>query len=202
MGSKVELILQLLGAIGAVVTIIALVWQIIRRREGPTWRDALRKARKVLDKINQLDWEPSVVIGIGRSGGIWGGWFAGNLGSKPFLGVNVRYVQTPKGREVHFRGAKQVLSALEEFKELGNNILLVEGAATTGQTFKCFLERFSNQLGSWKIKKAVLYKNPAAAIDIDFVGRRLERWPARFPWHERDVWRRHLRNGSNNEPWL
>jgi hypoxanthine phosphoribosyltransferase len=207
MGSKVELIvkliLQLLGAISAMVGITGLVLQIIRLRQGPTWRDALRKARKVLDRINQSNWDPTVVIGIGRSGGIWGGWLAGNLGSKPFLGVEEQYVPNPHGRKVHFPGAERVLSALEEFRKFGSNVLLVEGASSTGQTFTCFMERFSDQLDSWNIKKAVLYKNPAAAIDIDFVGKSLERWPERFPWHDRrGKWRRYLKNGSNNKPWL
>ncbi len=202
MGSKVEFILQLLGAIGAVVALIAFALQIIRIRQGPTWSDALRKARKVLDKINQSDWEPTVVIGIGRSGGIWGGWLAGNLGSKPFLGIEEYYVPNPHGREVHFQGAEKVLSALEEFKEFGNNVLLVEGASSTGQTFTGFMEKFSDQLNLWNIKKAVLYKNPAAAVNIDFVGKSLERWPERFPWHDRrGKWHRYLRNGSNNKPW-
>lgn len=203
MSGKLELGLQLLGATGAVAGLIALTLRIIKRRQGRTWSDALRKASKVLEDINQENWEPTVVIGIGRSGGIWGGWLAGNLGSKPFLGVNVSYVHTAKGREVHFKGAEQVLSALEEFRDLGNNVLLVEGAASIGQTFKCFLERFSDQLDSWEVKKAVLYKNPAAAINIDFVGKSLERWPERFAWHDRrGKWTRNLRNGYNNEPWF
>ncbi len=197
-----NLILILLTAIGAVAGIVA-VLPIIKHLLGPTWKDAFRMARKVLEDIEQSNWEPTLVIGIGRSGCIWGGWLAGNLGSKPILGIDVWYDQTEEGRKVHFRGAKQVLSALEEFSKLGNNILLVEGAASIGQTLTCFLERFSDQLGPWKIKKAVLYKNPAAAIDIEFVGRPLERWPKRFPWHDRrGKWRRFLRNGSNNEPWL
>ncbi len=197
-----DLILNLLAATGAVAGITTLALPIIMHCMGPTWRDALKRARKVLEDIKQSNWEPTLVIGIGRSGGIWGGWLAGNLGSKPFLVVDVYYNQTEKGREVHYRGGKQVLSALEEFKKLGRNILLVEGAASTGETFTCFLEEFSDQLGSWKIKKAVLYKNPVAAIDIEFVGRSLERWPKKLPWHEQSVWRRYLRNGTNNEPWL
>jgi len=192
--------LTIIGAVASVITLLLTIKYLLR----PTWLDAFRMARKLLDETKQK-WEPDVVIGIGRSGGIWGGWLAGNLGAKPFLGVDVHYIQPPKGkgREVHFPGAEQVLSALEEFKKLGNNVLLVEGAASTGQTFRCFLERLLDQLGSWEIKKAVLYKNPAAAIDIEFVGRRLERWPERFPWHDRrGKWGRFLRNGTNNEPWF
>lgn len=156
-------------------------------------------ARKVLaDVKKEPNWEPSLVIGIGRSGGIWGGWLAGNLGTKPLLVVDVSYYeQSPP----EFPGAEQVLSALEEFRDLGDKILLVEGAASTGQTFRYFIERFSDQLRSWKIKKAVLYKNPVVPKkDIDFVGRSLERWPERFPWHEQADWRPQLRNGGNREP--
>jgi probable phosphoglycerate mutase len=188
----VDIILKILAAIGALASIYAAFLQIIRLYLGPTWRDALKRAGKVLADIKQSNWEPTLVIGIGRSGGIWGGWLAGNLGSKPFLGIDVNYQQNDKGREVRFRGAKQVLSALEEYRELGDNILLVEGAASTGQTFTSFLEKFSDQLSSWNIKKAVIYKNPAAAINIEFVGRPLERWPKKLPWHKWDAWRRFL----------
>lgn len=201
----VELILQILGGIGTVVALIAFVMQIIILRKGPTWWDALKRARKILDKINQLHWEPTVVIGIGRSGGIFGGWLAGNLGSKPFIVVDDFYdQQSSKDIKVEFPGGKKVLSALEEFKKPEDNrILLVKGAVSRGQTFATFLERFSDQLVSWDIKKAALYKNPAAAVHIDFLGKFLEPWPKRFPWHDRrGKWVRVLKNDSNNKPWL
>ncbi len=202
-----DFILKLLGGIGTIVALIALTLRLIRRRQGPTWGDALRKAREILDKINQepSNWEPTVVIGIGRSGGILGGWLAGNLGGKPFIVVNDCYSQqSSKDIKVEFPGGKQVLSALKEFKKSEKNgILLVKGAASRGQTFTTFKETFSDQLDSWDIKRAVLYKNPAASVHIDFVGKFLEPWPKRFPWHDkRGKWPRWLKNNSNNKTWL
>jgi len=193
--------LTAIGAVASVITSLLAIMYLLR----PTWFDAFRRARKVLDQIMQ-EWKPDVVIGIGRSGGIWGGWLAGNLGSKPFLVVDDYYKESSKWRKmkIEFPGGEQVLKALEdkefierkEHSKTGNRILLVEGAVRTGDTFERFREKFSKQLDQWEIRTAVLYRNPAA-IDIDFKGRTLKWWPERFPWHDkRGVWLRFLRNGE------
>ena len=44
-----------------------------KRRRRLTWDGSLRAGKNILEKIETDGWKPAVVVGIGRSGGIWGG---------------------------------------------------------------------------------------------------------------------------------
>ena len=183
----IERILAVIGAVASMAAVMASVirWYRLRLwRRQLTWDDALRVARTLLEKIEGSEWKPAVVIGIGRSGGIWGGWLAGNLGGVPFAVVDDRYEQTAEGLRVEFPGGEDVLGSLGRLYGDNLRILLVEGATSTGQTPLEFQRRFARQLNGWDVRVAVLYKNPSSAASIDFVGMEgPEPWPARFPWH-------------------
>ena len=192
-------ILSVIGAIasvsGAVIS-AAYYFHVWRWKRQLTWDDALRVAEQLLQQIEGSDWKPDIVIGLGRSGGIWGGWLAGNLGSLPLGVIDVTYEETPVGgRSVAFPGGWQVLSSLKETYPDDRNVLVVEGASSTGQTPREFRQELISKIPDWDVKLAVLYKNPTVAERIDFVGKAdLEPWPTRFPWHARAVYRPYLRD--------
>lgn len=186
-----ELILAVLGATAGVIsTILGVVvfqdWR--RQRKRVTWDDALRVADKLLKKIPRGDGGPKVVIGLGRSGGIWGGWLAGNLGSLPFAVVDIKYPESETSVEPEFPGAKDVLGSIRN--EYGEDIrvLLIEGATTRGTTITKFLDKYKSELGGWTVEVAVLYRNSASDAPVHFVGKDdLTPWPTKakpFPWHD------------------
>lgn len=196
-----NVIWQFFAFVGAIASIAGLaIWIaqfILRRRwaKQPTWDDSLRVAEKLLNMIEAGTWKPDVVVGLGRSGGIWGSWLAGNLGSLPMALIDIEYEPTERERRVEFYGAEQVLSYMAERFKGQPRVLVVEGAASTGTTLREFFRRFDSQLSKWDMKTAVLYSNPAADFAIDFVGSAdLEPWPERFPWHQRAGYKPHLRN--------
>jgi len=161
------------------------------------WADALVTAEKVLVKIEGCDWKPNLVLGLGRSGAIWGGWLAGNLGSLPIAVVDILYRESQQGRAVTFPAGAEVLAALRECYGGALRVLAVEGATSTGQTIVEFMTQFQRSIAGWDVRVAVLYKNRAVATRIDFAGANLEPWPKSLPWHLRSVYRAHMNGRSD-----
>jgi len=130
-------------------------------------------------------WDPDLVIGLGRSGGIWGGWMAGNLGSKPFGVVDDKY----DDHVVSFPGGDRVLEALRATYPSGCKVLLIEGASTRGTTIKQFKSDFAHLLEGWDLQVAVLFVSTTSDAEIDYIGRYgPEEWPRRLPWHQNRNW--------------
>ncbi|HZI36809.1 MAG TPA: phosphoribosyltransferase family protein [Acidimicrobiia bacterium] len=185
-----------LTVIGAVSTLLGFaksvqlwVW-----KRKLTWNDALRTAEKLLADIQKDDWNPDLVIGLGRSGGIWGGWLAGNLGSLPLGLIDDRYGQGAGGLEVSFPSGSEVLLALRREHPERTRVLIVEGATSSGKTLDAFLTFFAPELQGWDVRLAVLYQSALSTANVHFVGERLERWPEKFPWHSTESYRPYLRD--------
>ena len=82
----IEKIFTGLGGLTTLVTMIVASVKYFRLRKWKrmfTWDNALRIAEKVLKEIQKNSWKPELVIGIGRSGGIWGGWGFEEQGENP-----------------------------------------------------------------------------------------------------------------------
>jgi len=190
-------IFEVLGGLVTVITVIVVLVKSIRMvkwRRMLTWDKSLRVAEKVLKDIQESGWNPELVIGIGRSGGIWGGWLAGNLGSLPFGVVDNKYT-VQDAFKVDFPGGKEIITALIKSHPSVKRILIVEGATSGGKTPTEFKKSFSEIFDGIEIKFAVLYLNPASIARIDFVGQKgPEPWPKKFPWHCSDLYRPYLRD--------
>ena len=157
------------------------------------WDDVLGVAERLLVEIETSGWKPDIVIGLGRSGGIWGGWLAGNLGTLPFGVVDLKYIDGPNGREVSFPAGEEILTALLPNDRQANRVLIIEGACSTGKTFREFRKTFGERFDQSRMKVAVLYQSSTCDEAIDFAGlANLEPWPRRFPWHERSAYRPYI----------
>ena len=200
----VERVLAIVGGLASLggLYLAWVYWQWQRRlRSEPTWDDALRVAENVLESIQESGFNPHLVVGLGRSGGIWGGWLAGNLGTLPFALIDVEKEDEDPARRIRIWHGEEVLSYIPGYiQERSENktgkprVLVVEGAATAGTTFREFLAKFKSQLSEWDVKTAVLYKRGPVDVRIDFFGKDdLYPWPKRFPWHKRAAYKPHLR---------
>jgi len=162
-----------------------------------TWTDAFSVAEGLLVKIEASEWKPEFVLGIGRSGAIWAGWLAGNLGSLSVAVVDVKYKETEEGRQVFFPVGRDILSAIRKASGEQLRILVIEGASSNGQTFHEFLRQMEDIVQGHEIRFAVLYKNVASSAHIDYVGiHGPPHWPERFPWHHRPAYRTYLKSPS------
>lgn len=187
-----------LGALAGLASLYLYIyhrWKVRQQMGQPTWDDVLRVAEKLLIRIEESPFTPDAVIGLGRSGGIWGGWLAGNLGTLPLAVVDLAYRTGKTGRNVKFYGEAEVLSSLR--KRLGNQpcLLVVEGATSDGLTVREFFSKFESELSAYHdVRMAVLYKNSGTNAKVDFFGRDdVSPWPRKFPWHKRDAYKPHLR---------
>ena len=191
-----ELTVQIFAILGALAAVVAAAIALFQARELYLWRqelnwdDSLRTAAKLMTDIEQSGWIPEVVVGLGRSGGIWGGWLAGNLGSLPFGVVDDKYP------EVEFPGGSEALEALRKTYPHKRRMLVVEGASSRGETINRFRDKFAKaELEGIELKFAVLYVNPASSAEIQYIGEvGPEPWPDSFPWHSTKRYRSYLRD--------
>ncbi len=205
--SVIEYVERILAVFGGVASVTGLYLAVVvwrercRLRIEPSWDDTLRVADTLLDTIQRAQFDPHLVIGLGRSGGIWGGWLAGNLDSLPLALIDLEYDGRDVARRVKIWHGEEVLSYIPDYiRERYENdaskprVLVVEGASSTGTTFREFFTKFGSALLDWDVKTAVLYKNAAVDVQIDFVGKDdLSPWPEKFPWHRRAGYKPHLR---------
>ena len=176
---------------GVAGVVLAVYYGYLRPRwmHSLNWSDAIGVAQRLLAKIERGGWKPDIVIGLGRSGGLWGGYLAGNLGTLPFGVVDLKYDDEPPERTVSFPAGEEVLTALLANHSQGKRVLVVEGASSTGQTFREFRKAFGERFDQSQMRFAVLYKNSVSEAAIDYVGEEnLEPWPEEFPWHERSAY--------------
>lgn len=187
-----RVIKDILAIFGSIASIFSLIYSLkfyLWKRQL-TWNDSLRTAAELLADIQGSGWDADVVVGLGRSGGIWAGWLAGNLGSKPFAVVDDKY-----SPEVEFPGGAMVVENLRNTYPAMRRMLVVEGASSTGDTFRAFQNHFAGLLTEIEVRFAVLYRSPLSKARIDYVGEEgPEPWPARFPWHHAALYRPYLRD--------
>jgi len=193
-----ERVLMIVGAVAGVLGCVFVGVQFYKFylwKRRVTWDDALQVGDDLLKQLEASTWKPDLVIGLGRSGGIWGGWIAGNLGSLPFALVDAK-----KEPPIEFPGGADILAALHRTYGDKKRVLLIEGATSRGAVFREFFNNFGAALTEWgwDLKKAVLYRNLASDAELEFVGREdLVPWPTDprpFPWHRRAGYRPFLGN--------
>lgn len=159
-----------------------------------TWKFALKNAEAMLSKIEGDTWRPDVVVGLGRSGALWGGWLAGNLGSLPIVVFDRAFNSEKSVREFSWRCPDETIGLLKAAAGGGVKILAVEGASSSGKPFESFHNLLSAAWPESDIRFATLFTDSANPIKVDYIGTaNLSPWPDRLPWHLRDVYRRFMR---------
>lgn len=201
MWSNIEWLFSILGVIAGISAVLLFVIEVYRKwlwARKITWDDTLHTAKELLEIIEKSNWKPTIVLGLGRSGGIWGGWLAGNLGKLPFTVIDLKYFDEANGLRVEFFGGEEIIEVIRKLYGDTPKVLIVEGATSTGLTSSEFFRIFSVKLQNFDIKTAVLYRNPTSIAKIDFVGKHgPEPWPKKFPWHYREAYRAYLRDLLN-----
>lgn len=130
-------------------------------------------------------------MGIGRSGAIWGGWFAGNLGSLPIYVIDNIYEINDRF-SVSFPDSNGIF---ETMNKTSNNktYFIIMGASSSDNTFENFEKMNIEYLKKYNYKFAVLYLNSSSKFKIDFIGKTISS-PDYLPWHERKEYKPYLNN--------
>jgi len=188
-----------LGDVGSVASIIALAAAALafayrRLRNRMTWFHVYRAAKRVLGDIECSDFKPDLIIGLGRSGAMFAGWLAGNLGSIPVYCVDRTYDDTSAVRRIEFPEAGKIIRIFRSRFSTGQNrILFVEGASSSSNVHDSFILALKQAWPDCDFRSASIYTNLGLAAKIDFVGvRGLSPWPSRFPWHLRETYKKRI----------
>lgn len=153
-----------------------------------SWNRIESGVSEIVRSINKEEYNPDVIVGIGRSGGIIGGLIAGFLGAKPFTVLNCTY-----GDIKDNNGSLRKVSFDEEFTIANEykKILLVEGATTSGETPKAALEYMKKKFDHNKeFRFAVIVKEKRSSAPINYSAYSVDKIK-KLPWHVPE-WPTHL----------
>lgn len=137
------------------------------------WSKALETAdaiaEELLDVNSNTCYDPTMIVGIGRGGAIYGSLISYRLGELPILALDRTYNHLDDGRETKtmypFRIPKAYLK----------RVLLVAGESHTKKTLKIFTKKLE-ELGAGEIRNCVFYKQilqespEAADVKIHYFG--------------------------------
>lgn len=164
-----------------------------RKRAALSMQSAVRRAERMLEAMQRDRFAPAAVLGLGRSGALWGGWFAGNLGSLPIHVVNRHFEVTQTGRRVVLEECEPLLRQLRRKYGDGASFLVVEGATTTGNAFLDFETCLARAYPTADVRTASLYVQTGTIRVPDYAGdEALAPWPEKFPWHHSPAYKRFL----------
>lgn len=138
-----------------------------------TWNKAFKTAdiisKKLLD-VNSTDfYDPTLIVGIGRGGAVYGSLISYQLGQLPILALERKYNHLVDGRET------QALYPIRIPKVYLKRVLLVAGESHTKETLKFFTEKLK-EMGAGEIRNCVFYKQilpedqMASDVEIRYFG--------------------------------
>ncbi|MGH2348245.1 MAG: hypothetical protein ACRDFT_02120 [bacterium] len=180
-------IVGLLAAIIGIITGIHYLVQMLRRREFRklSWRMVNRGVVTIIANLRRDNFIPDLVIGIGRSGAIFGGLIAGNMGNIPLAVVDRKLHWDEKRRDI-------ILSDFSELrvKPQHQKLLFVIGEIYSAQSISEVVKHFQPALEGRQWRTASLVKLDVAPVNVDYtiytVAKRVEP-----PWVLSPDYKRH-----------
>lgn len=128
------------------------------------WRHAYKHAQETAKKMNTntIDdatkqyakelYKPSIIIGIGRGGAIYGSIFSYYMKETPMLAIDRKYLYNDAGNRI----GEDWYYPFDIPKELLDKVLLVAGEYHSGKTMQKFYDRLK-EIGANEIRTCVLY---------------------------------------------
>lgn len=192
--SQFDWAMAALAALGSVVAVVQLRLWLRNWGDGriDTFESVERNSLKLLAQIEAQGFRPDFVLGIGRSGAFLAGWLAGNLGTVSIEVVDRKHGTVPT-QIVEYPHIEERLALLEQLYGKKARVLVVEGAATRGNSFIEFENLRRRHANEWDCRYAVLYEVDTNVATIHFVAKRLGRAPKRYPWHKTPRYRNFIR---------
>jgi hypoxanthine phosphoribosyltransferase len=153
------------------------VWFNLRRF---SWKEVDKYANKLIDKINEDQYQPDLIVTIGRGGAIIGAILSGNLSKHenekniPLLGLD-RVYKWEDGNRI------EIKNEMIDFQPLKDkNILLVASDVVTGSTMRFFIDEISAVKVN-QVRTACLVKGMGSSFIPHYWGKEI---PTNFimPW--------------------
>lgn len=158
------------------------------------WRHAYKHAEETANKLkgesnvkNASDlYKPSIIIGIGRGGAIYGSIFSYYMKETPLLAIDRKYLYN----DAEERIGEDWYYPFDIPKELLENVLLVAGEYHSGKTMQKFFDRLK-EIGANEIRTCVLYYQtglPNQISEPDYYGISGRR-DCLMPWQQKQFLR-------------
>lgn len=78
--------------LGGVVAAVE-IWKYVQEQRGHFgWRRVTAGVKQIIKLIQQEDYRPDIVVGLGRGGFVVAGILSGNLGIVPLAGLDRQYI--------------------------------------------------------------------------------------------------------------
>lgn len=150
---------------------------VIPQNDDRSWHELDYAATNIVEQIEKDKFVPSIIVGIGRGGGILGAIISYKLYHLPVFVVDREYDWKTKKRK------QNILFDFEMPAFYMDNILLVAGEAHTGETMACF-EKHLLKKGAGVVKTCVFYKQTICNVKIDYYSNEGENVPL-MPWQDK-----------------
>lgn len=173
---------QALGSISAVLAIVGAGYGAYRwyRMQSPTmvsWRLVEKGVLRIIVDMRKDNFIPDLVVCVGRSGAIFGGLIAGNMGNVPIALLDRRF-QWDKSR---IREDVPLSFSEVHVDDSVRSVLVVIGEIYSGSSIKESLERLEKVLNGRKYKLACLTKIKFAPVNVDYWVYEVQK-PSRPAW--------------------
>ena len=135
-----------------------------------SWRMIERSVRRVIRELNADHFHPDLILAIGRSGAIYGGLLAGNLGNLPMAILDRHLVWDRAAREYVADHSSEI-----RLSDDCRTVLVVVGEVYSGQSLSVSLERIAPILKGRDVRTASLVRSRSSNVRLDYVGYEVDR---------------------------
>lgn len=167
----IGLILAIIGTISAV----CYLWEKFYPIRKLSWKFAEKTAKKIAKELTADNFSPTLLLGIGRGGAIMGGLISGCLGHRPLIVIDRKYTWKEGDR------FDDMIFPVDIPQDLLERVLIVAGEVHSGNTMKFYYEHFKN-IGVTSIKRASLYYENGAIIQVEYAGLKSFKKKIIMPW--------------------
>lgn len=169
-----QIIGLILGIIGAISSLLYFKEKFFPIRRL-SWRFAERAAEKIAKEMTADNFSPTLIVGIGRGGAVMSALISGVLGHRPLIVIDRKYMWK-KGERF-----EDMIFAVKIPQDFLERVLLVSGEVHSGNTMKLYSEHF-RKLGSKSIRRASLYCEKGATVNVEYKGLESTKKNILMPW--------------------
>jgi broad specificity phosphatase PhoE/hypoxanthine phosphoribosyltransferase len=171
--TTVEIMGIVLGIIGAISSIWFIYEKVYPNRKL-SWKSVQRSAKRISQKLTASNFNPTLLVGIGRGGAITASLISGCLGHRPLLVIDRKYLWMD-GRRID-----DMMIHMHLPVGLIEKVLIIAGEAHTGNTMRLYYDYFK-KIGANIVQRAAFFVQNGCTEPIEFIGIKREK-DIRMPW--------------------
>jgi uncharacterized protein len=164
-----------------------------------SWLLFWSKVQQLYAKIEGSNFDPDIVISIGRSGAVVGGMFASLMGAKKHVSFDRNVIITKKLGFPEERNIEIDICVLPNKENLsGKKILGVMSECTSGNTLQ-EINQFFTAIPDVELKTAVIFCKPNVYTCPHFYVDKTEKWPE-LPFRIEGQWKNYYPRIEEESP--